>query len=51
MIERAFGCYEGTPGKWDCDVVAATKTNIKDESKSIDKPKPSVSVLLSPATK
>ncbi len=36
--ERAFSCYKNTAGEWTCEVVAAANTNVKDESKSIDKP-------------
>jgi len=36
--ERAFSCYKNTAGEWACEVVAAANTNVKDESKSIDKP-------------
>lgn len=35
--ERAFACYKNNAGEWTCEVVAAPNTNIKDESKSIDK--------------
>jgi hypothetical protein len=37
--ERAFSCYKNTAGKWVCDIFAAANTNIKDETKSIDKPR------------
>jgi len=36
--ERAFACYKNNTGEWVCEVVAATNTNIKDQTKSIDKP-------------
>ena len=35
--ERAFACYKNNTGKWVCEVVAASNTNIKDQTKSIDK--------------
>ncbi|HVX28592.1 MAG TPA: hypothetical protein VHB70_19740 [Parafilimonas sp.] len=37
--ERAFSCYKNTAGEWVCDVTAAANTNVKDETKSIEKPK------------
>jgi hypothetical protein len=37
--ERAFGCYKNTAGEWVCDIFAAANTNVKDETKSIDKPR------------
>ncbi len=37
--ERAFACYKNTMGEWVCDIFAAANTNVKDQSKSIDKPK------------
>lgn len=36
--ERAFSCYKNTAGEWSCEVIAAANTNVKDESRSIDKP-------------
>lgn len=36
--ERAFACYKNSAGEWTCEVVAAPNTNVKDQSKSIDKP-------------
>jgi hypothetical protein len=36
--ERAFSCYKNTAGEWVCDIHAAANTNVKDETKSIDKP-------------
>jgi hypothetical protein len=38
--ERAFSCYKNTAGEWVCDIHAAANTNVKDETKSIDKPRP-----------
>lgn len=35
--ERAFACYKNNAGEWVCEVVAATNTNIKDQTKSVDK--------------
>src|SRR5579875_2201701 len=35
--ERAFACYKKDSGKWDCETVAAQNTNIKDQTRSIDK--------------
>lgn len=37
--ERAFSCYRNTAGEWVCDIFAAANTNVKDETKSIDKPR------------
>jgi hypothetical protein len=37
--ERAFACYKNTAGEWVCDIFAAANTNVKDETKSIDKPR------------
>jgi hypothetical protein len=37
--ERAFSCYKNTAGEWVCDIFAAANTNVKDQSKSIDKPR------------
>lgn len=36
--ERAFACYKNAAGEWACDIFAAANTNVKDETKSIDKP-------------
>lgn len=36
--ERAFSCYKNAAGEWVCDIFAAANTNVKDETKSIDKP-------------
>jgi hypothetical protein len=36
--ERAFACYKNSAGEWVCDIFAAANTNVKDETKSIDKP-------------
>lgn len=35
--DRAFACYKNNAGKWVCEVVAATNTNIKDQTTSVDK--------------
>jgi hypothetical protein len=37
--ERAFSCYKNTAGEWVCDIFAAVNTNVKDETKSVDKPR------------
>jgi hypothetical protein len=37
--ERAFSCYKNTAGVWACDIFAAANTNVKDQTKSIDKPR------------
>jgi hypothetical protein len=36
--ERAFSCYKSTADEWACDIYAAANTNVKDETKSMDKP-------------
>lgn len=36
--ERAFSCYRNTAGEWVCDIYAAANTNVKDETKSVNKP-------------
>lgn len=36
--ERAFACYKNNAGEWVCEVVAAANTNVKDQTKSVDKP-------------
>jgi hypothetical protein len=35
--ERAFACYKNAAGEWVCDIRAAVNTNMKDETKSMDK--------------
>jgi hypothetical protein len=35
--ERNFNCYKNNAGEWECDIYAAVNTNVKDETKSIDK--------------
>lgn len=37
--ERAFSCYKNAAGETVCDIYAAANTNVKDEIKSIDKPR------------
>jgi hypothetical protein len=37
--ERAFACYKNIAGEWVCDISATAGAGLKDETKSIDKPK------------
>lgn len=37
--ERSFACYKNTTGEWVCDVFAVAGDGLKDETKSIDKPR------------
>ncbi len=36
--EREISCYKNTAGKYACTIIAAANTNVKDKTKSIDKP-------------
>jgi hypothetical protein len=37
--ERSFACYKNTAGEWVCDISAVAGDGLKDETKSIDKPR------------